>query len=119
VILATGRFLGGGLRADRKRIREPLFDLPVHQAPERASWHRDTFLDPNGHPINRAGIEVDDAFRPLDRTGAVVHPALFAAGSILAHQDWMRQKCGAGLALSTARAAVLACRRLGKKERRF
>jgi hypothetical protein len=31
---------------------------------------------------------------------------LFAAGSILAHQDWMRMKCGSGLALSTAYAAV-------------
>ncbi len=112
VILAGGRFLGGGLQADRKRVREPLFDLPVHQAPERASWHRDTFLDPNGHPINRAGIDTDDLFRPLDRTGAPAHPALFAAGSILAHQDWMRQKCGAGLAVSTARAAVHACSRL-------
>jgi glycerol-3-phosphate dehydrogenase subunit B len=114
VILAGGRFLGGGLRADRRRIREPLFDLPVHQAPDRATWHRDTFLDPKGHRINRAGIETDEFFRPLDRTGAPAHPALFAAGSILAHQDWMRQKCGAGLAVSTARAAVHACLRLGK-----
>ena len=115
-ILAGGRFLGGGLRADRKRIREPLFDLPVHQARQRASWHRKTFLDPKGHPINRAGIETDEFFRPLARTGAPAHPRLFAAGSILAHQDWMRQKCGAGLAVSTARAAVHACRRLGANE---
>jgi glycerol-3-phosphate dehydrogenase subunit B len=112
VILAGGRFLGGGLHADRKRIREPLFDLPVHQARQRASWHRYTFLDPKGHPINRAGIETDEFFRPLARNGAPAHPSLFAAGSILAHQDWMRQKCGAGLAVSTARAAVHACRRL-------
>ena len=112
VILAGGRFLGGGLRAKRKRICEPLFDLPVHQAPERASWHRNTFLDPRGHPINRAGLETDDFFRPLGADGAPAHPALFAAGSILAHQDWMRQKCGAGLAVSTAWGAVNACRRL-------
>jgi glycerol-3-phosphate dehydrogenase subunit B len=31
---------------------------------------------------------------------------LFAAGSILAHQDWMRMKCGSGLAIATAYAAV-------------
>ena len=29
VILASGRFLGGGLQADRKIVREPLFGLPV------------------------------------------------------------------------------------------
>jgi glycerol-3-phosphate dehydrogenase subunit B len=112
VILAGGRFLGGGLRAERKRICEPLFDLPVHQVPERASWHRQTFLDAKGHPINRAGLETDAFFRPLRQNGTPAHPALFAAGSILAHQDWMREKCGAGLAVSTAWGAVNACRRL-------
>jgi glycerol-3-phosphate dehydrogenase subunit B len=49
---------------------------------------------------------VDAAFHPLDASGKPAHPRLFAAGSILAHQDWMRMKCGSGLALSTARAAV-------------
>ena len=106
VILAAGRFLGGGLQAERKRIREPLFDLPVDQAPDRAAWHRDTFLDPMGHPINRAGIQVDENFRPLNRRGKPAHPHLFAAGAILAHQDWMREKSGAGIAISSACAAV-------------
>jgi glycerol-3-phosphate dehydrogenase subunit B len=109
VILAAGRFLGGGLHAERKRIREPLFDLPVHQTPDRATWHRDTFLDPMGHPINRAGIQVDENFRPLNRRGKPAYPNLFAAGAILAHQDWMREKSGAGIAISSAYAALNAC----------
>jgi glycerol-3-phosphate dehydrogenase subunit B len=106
VILATGRFMGGGLHADRRRVRESLFNLPVHQPAERAGWHREDFLDRRGHAVNRAGIEIDSAFHPLDPSGRPAHRRLFAAGSILAHQDWMRMKCGSGLAIATAYAAV-------------
>jgi glycerol-3-phosphate dehydrogenase subunit B len=106
VILASGRFWGRGLVAERSRIREALFDLPVSQPSGRGQWHRKDFLDPRGHPVNRAGLEIDDLFRPLDRTGGPAFDRLFAAGSILAHQDWMRMKCGSGLAVSTAYGAV-------------
>ena len=47
----------------------------------------------------------------LDHNAVACNPAfenLFAAGSILAHPDWMRQKCGAGLAIATAYGAVKA-----------
>ncbi len=106
IILASGRFIGKGLSADRNKIRESLFDLPVYQPEERAQWHRYHFLDPSGHRINQAGIEIDDHFRPLDNSGKPAIDNLFAAGSILAHQDWMRMKCGSGLAIATAYAAV-------------
>jgi glycerol-3-phosphate dehydrogenase subunit B len=112
VILASGRFIGGGLHADRKRIRETIFDLPVHQPGSRTEWHREDFLDPRGHPINRAGLEIDDAFRPLDSSGRPAFETLFATGSILAHQDWKRMKCGSGLGIATAFAAVKSFMRL-------
>jgi glycerol-3-phosphate dehydrogenase subunit B len=106
IILASGRFLGRGLKADRNRVYETIFDLPLHQPAERNEWHSQDFLDPKGHPINRAGVKIDDAFRPVDGTGRPVYQNLFAAGSILAHQDWMRMKCGSGLAIATAYGAV-------------
>jgi glycerol-3-phosphate dehydrogenase subunit B len=106
VILATGRFMGGGLKADRSAVSEPLFNLPVYQPAGRDLWHREDFFDPRGHAVNRAGLSVNEDFRPLDASGQPAHPRLFAAGSILAHQDWMRMKCGSGLALATAWAAV-------------
>ncbi len=106
IILASGRFVGRGLHADRMKIRESIFNLPVHQPEERRDWHRFEFLHPSGHPINRAGLEIDDQFRPLDASDQAAYDSLFAAGSILAHQDWMRQKCGSGLAIATAFAAV-------------
>ena len=106
VLLATGRFMGGGLEADRHAVRESVFNLPVHQPERRDDWHREDFLDRRGHPVNRAGLQTDAFFRPIDAAGRPVHPRLFAAGSILAHQDWIRMKCGSGLAFATAYAAV-------------
>ncbi len=112
IILASGRFIGGGLHADRTRIRETIFDLPVYQPDSRTEWHRRNFLDPRGHLINQAGLEIDDAFRPLNSSHQPAFETLFAAGSILAHNDWKRLKCGAGLAVATAFGAVKAFIRL-------
>lgn len=106
LLIATGRFLGGGLYADRKHIRESLLDLPVYQPARRTHWHDKDFFSPGGHPINQAGLEIDSAFRPVDRTGRFAAHNLFAAGSILAHQDWKRMKCGSGLAVASAFGAV-------------
>jgi len=113
VLLAGGRFLGKGLQADQTGIREPLFGLPVHQPRSRRQWHRRYFLDPRGHAVNRAGLETDQYLRPLGEQGTPAFKNLHAAGSILAHQDWMRRKCGSGLAIATAYAAVAAMTRNG------
>ncbi len=106
VVLAAGRFLGGGLEADIHNIHEPLFNLDVCQPENREDWHAADFFDPAGHGINLAGIAVDKDFRPVDRKGNIVHQRLFAAGSILAGQDWMRTRSGAGFSIATAFMAV-------------
>ncbi|WP_338667937.1 glycerol-3-phosphate dehydrogenase subunit GlpB [Pseudodesulfovibrio methanolicus] len=105
-ILATGRFFGKGLMADRHAIREAVFDLPVVQPETREQWHDREFFNARGHAANASGLEVDELFRPLARDGRPAHERLFAAGAILAHQDWMRMKCGAGLAITSAWRAV-------------
>ncbi len=110
VILATGRFLSGGLIAALDGIREPLLGLPVSQPFSREDWYHLQYMDKRGHAIHRAGIEVDDAFRPLGSDGRPVSERLFAAGLILAHQDWIRGRCGAGVALASAYRAVEAAR---------
>jgi glycerol-3-phosphate dehydrogenase subunit B len=106
VLLATGRFLGGGLQSDHATIKEPIFDLPVFQPEERNQWHRDRFFDPSGHAVNQAGLETDAMLRPLDANGSPVFEKLFSAGIILAHQDWTRMKCGSGLSVATAYGAI-------------
>lgn len=105
-ILASGRFFGKGLRADRFRIHETIFDLPVSQPKERTLWHHKDLLHPQGHPINRAGLNIDDSFQPVDKDNRPIHSNLYAAGSIFAHQNWIRQKCGSGLSIATAFGAV-------------
>ncbi len=112
VILATGRFLSGGLDAQITGITEPLLDLPVHQPASRTDWYRETYTDPQGHPIHKAGIEIDASYRPLGKNSVPYHERLFAAGIILAHQDWIRSRSGAGIAIATAYKAVQAVEKL-------
>lgn len=105
-VLASGRFLGSGLKADYATITETIFDIPVFQPESRQQWHSRDFFDKDGHQINSAGIEIDELFRPLAKNGKPFLNNVFAAGSILAHNDWTRMKSGAGSAIATAYAAV-------------
>ena len=106
VLLATGRFFGGGLVADRQGVVEPLVDLPVRAPASRDDWHMNTFLGAPGHPINRVGVKVDRHMRPVSVDGRVLYDNLYAAGAILADHDWVREKSGAGISVATAYAAV-------------
>ena len=51
------------------------------------------------HCIRRACRQTHPFGRPADRR-------LFAAGILLAHQDWIRSRSGAGIAIATAYKAV-------------
>lgn len=106
VILATGRFISGGLEARMDSIIEPLLNIPVCQPESREDWYQHSYMDRAGHAIHRTGIEVDTLYRPVDHYGGPIHDNLFAAGIILAHQDWIRGRCGAGVAIATAYKAV-------------
>ena len=115
VLMATGRFLSKGLVTENYQVKEPLFNLPVCQAENREMWHARDYFDLSGHLINRAGIETDLHFRPVDPDKGVVYKGLFAAGSILAHQDWVRTKSGSGLAIATGFGAVNSCLQIVKE----
>lgn len=106
VILATGRFLSNGLKADQNKITESVFDLPVYQPETRTLWHSKELFNPEGHPVNKAGLETDSFLRPVDTKNQPVLKNLFAVGGILAHQDWMRNRCGASLSIGTAYHAI-------------
>jgi glycerol-3-phosphate dehydrogenase subunit B len=106
IILATGRFLSGGLEASITGIRESLLNLPVKQPEKREEWYLDEYAGKSGHAIHKAGIEVDKNFRPLGDNGQVYNDRLFAAGIVLANQDWIRGRSGAGIAIATAYKAV-------------
>jgi glycerol-3-phosphate dehydrogenase subunit B len=101
-VLATGRFLGGGLRADMERITEPLFSLPVFQPAARGEWFGERFFQPEAHPIHRAGILTDAKLRPVNHEGKVLLENVRVAGSILAHHQAIEEHSREGIDVATA-----------------
>jgi glycerol-3-phosphate dehydrogenase subunit B len=106
-LLATGGILGGGFDSDHKgRVWETLFHLPLSHPATRGEWFRPEFLDPGGHPIFQAGVEVNQGWQPVDAEGNVLYSNLWAAGNLLAHADTLRTRSHEGLALATGAAAA-------------
>jgi glycerol-3-phosphate dehydrogenase subunit B len=108
-VLATGRFVGGGVVRERG-LREPLLGLPilaaeggqagVHLAdrPAATLTLRHRRID---QPLLSAGIQVDGRLRPLGEDGAPFHERLFAAGAILGGHEQAVDGTGLGLAILT------------------
>jgi len=98
-ILATGRFLGGGLIADRLRILEPIFNLPVAQPGSQEKWFEGSFFDE--HPIHRAGILTDVTLRPVDERGNLSFENVWVAGTILSGHHYLHEKSREGIEIVT------------------
>jgi glycerol-3-phosphate dehydrogenase subunit B len=104
VVLATGKFLGGGV-ARRAAIEETVFGLPVGfgDAADPARWPGDLTANELAadQPYFRAGVRFDDRLRPLGPGGGPARPDLFACGAVLAGNDAARDGAGLGLAVFT------------------
>jgi len=92
-VLATGRYLGGGLVKHRS-VTEPVCDLGVFHEGRRVDreWpERLRHLEQlSPHPAFRTGVLTDDRLRPLDWDGMVAYENLRAAGSLLGGYDYIR-----------------------------
>lgn len=101
LVIATGGIAGGGLLAERDgRLREPLLGLPV-EAPPADEWLAVDAFDPAGHPLEKAGIRTDAELRPVAADGASLFDNVRVAGSLLAGQRYIRERCGDGVALTS------------------
>ena len=102
VVLATGGIAGGGLHGTADALVEPVLGLPV-EAPRREDWFAGDVLDPSGHPVEAAGIVVDERLRPIDpATRRPVGPVnVRVVGAMLAGQHAVRQRCGDGVAVTS------------------
>ena len=98
-ILATGRFIGGGLIADRERISEPIFNLPVSQPGSQEEWFGKSFFDE--HPIHRSGILTDPSLRPIAETGEPILENVRVAGTILSGHHCLDEKSREGIEIAT------------------
>jgi len=85
-VLATGRFLGGGIVRTGWELVDPVFGLRAV-----AMTH---------DPLASAGLVTDDRLHP---DGAPPH--LFAAGAVLGGYDPIGERCGMGTAIVTGFAA--------------
>ena len=102
-VLATGRFIGGGLVKSRL-VHEPLLDLAVYYQGEPIEdayprLRHLEYLDPA--PAFRTGLLTDGELRPVDPTGAPAFVNLRAAGSVLGGYDYAGGGCGFGVPLLT------------------
>jgi glycerol-3-phosphate dehydrogenase subunit B len=105
-VLATGRFIGGGLRANHESISEPIFNLPLSQPPLREDWFRNSFFSDLVHPIYQAGILTDASFQPMDGRGSLALENVWVAGSILAHHHAINEKSREGIEIATGYTAA-------------
>jgi glycerol-3-phosphate dehydrogenase subunit B len=104
-ILATGRFIGGGLKGDEK-IFEPIFNLPLTQPQSREGWFRNSFFSDLPHPIHQAGILTNVSFQPVDERGDLTLENVWVAGSILAHHHCIDEKSREGIEIATGYTAA-------------
>lgn len=100
-VLASGRYLGGGI-AKRDQTAETVLGLPVIAGGEPARSRtpgsltaRDSRSD---QPLLEAGVAFDGLLRPLDSAGRPAHERLFGAGAVLA--GWEPPADGSGLGCS-------------------
>jgi glycerol-3-phosphate dehydrogenase subunit B len=110
VVLATGRFVGGGLAERDGRLVEPLCGLPILDDRGRrldgslARHHlRRRYADPQ--PLFGAGVRTDGRLRPLGAAGRPALSNLFVAGELVGGFDPALQRTGLGFALLSGRRA--------------
>jgi glycerol-3-phosphate dehydrogenase subunit B len=110
-VLASGRFVGGGIER-RGELREGVLGLPVLAS-------EGPFADPSirfaarapasltlrdsraPQPLLAAGLRVDGELHPLDAEGRVVHPRVFSAGAVVGGHDPASDGTGMGVAMFT------------------
>lgn len=102
-VLATGGLVGKGIRSNRERVREPVFDCHVPHPGDRYDWSAaDAFGD---HPFARFGVRTDAEMRPLDSRGEPEFGNLRAAGSVVGGYDLAAEHSGSGVSLATGLVA--------------
>lgn len=112
-ILASGKYIGGGLSGNLSGIHETVFGLMTvtgayHSAsdvlPTRMTNR--VAISPVGQPVQSCGLTVDPHYRPVKEDGVEWASNLFAAGSILAGYDYSAEKSGLGVAATSGYSAA-------------
>ncbi|WP_440764015.1 glycerol-3-phosphate dehydrogenase subunit GlpB [Natronorubrum sp. DTA7] len=102
-VLATGGLVGKGVRSERERVFEPIFECHVPHAEDRYDWFVDDVF--GEQPYARFGLPADRELRPLDAADEPEFSNLRAAGTVLGGYDFAAEKSGAGVSLATGYVA--------------
>jgi len=108
-VLATGDFIGGGLKSKgimdgselRNRIYDSLLEVELGTYKMEKSLSNDLF-DPNGHKISKSGFKIDENCRPINNENNIIFENLFVAGSVIGNYDYNVEKSGLGVPFITA-----------------
>lgn len=109
LVLATGRFTGGGV-ARRGALVEPLLGLPVQASEAGATGVRlagrpaATLTARErraAQPLLAAGVRVDPSCRPLGEDGLPLHYRLYAAGALVGGHEHAADGTGLGVGILT------------------
>jgi glycerol-3-phosphate dehydrogenase subunit B len=104
-VLATGGIFGGGIQTNAGgRVWEPIFGLPVAADSNRHKWFTKQFLSPQGQPVARYGVRVNQHLNPVNGDGTPVATNLYLAGSVMAGYEWTSGRTGDGVAVAAAAA---------------
>lgn len=107
LVLATGRFIGGGI-VRRGVLLEPLLGLPVQASESGAAGVRLATRPAAtltvrerraAQPLLAAGLKVDGSCRPLGEDGMPVHYRLFAAGALIGGHEHAADGTGLGVGI--------------------
>ena len=97
-VLATGSFMSGGLVADNRGVKEPIFNLDIDMAGTPATWTGECLFD--AQPFMLTGVKTDNRFRAI-KDGNVIEN-LYATGSILSGHNSIKLADDSGVAMLTA-----------------
>jgi len=110
VVLASGKFIGGGIIQDGNYYKESIFNLPLFVNNKKISkTHFNSYLKNDyfqKQPVFSLGISINRDFNPLDIDNSVIYENLVAAGNILQGYNYISGEGGMGVAIVTATVAA-------------
>lgn len=108
-VLAAGGLVGRGITSTESNLVEPIFGLDITGPETRSEWFNKSFFNPDGHPINKVGIDVDENLMPIADKKKPRFKNLFVAGAQLSGYDALKEKSGGGVTISSSyKAGVMA-----------
>jgi glycerol-3-phosphate dehydrogenase subunit B len=121
ILLACGRFLGGGLTEREGGVHEVLLNLPLYdEAGVRVDGTAPSRLvraSPEGpQSLFSSGVRTDSRLRPLGADGEPLFENLFVAGDLIGGFDPSAERTGLGVALLTGVRAASEVARLVEEE---